>query len=115
MKKKDFYWVGAFLVLFVLCSLLWSSWGKEKGSYAVIRQGEQTLYRLPLAVTKEITVECEKGFNTVQISPEGIRITKASCPDKVCQHRGLVSKADTPIVCLPHQLTVTIEGGNHEN
>lgn len=115
MKKKDFYWLGALVALFVLSSLLWMSWGKETGRYVIIKQGEQTLYQLPLTVTKKITVECEKGYNTIQISPKGIRVTKASCPDKVCQNQGLVSKTDTPIVCLPHQLIVTIEGGNHEN
>ncbi len=115
MKKKDFFWMAILLLLFILCSLLWISWGNKTGSYAVIRQGEHEIYRLPLAVTKELTVECEKGVNTIQISPNGIMVTEASCPDKLCQKQGLVNKTNTPIVCLPHQLTVTIEGGSHEN
>lgn len=111
MKKRDVLWGGALAILFLAGCIWWFLWGRTQGAFAVIRQDGEILYRLPLTVPREITVEGEGGRNTIQISPEGIRVTKADCPDGLCQKQGLVQKTGTPIVCLPHRLTVEIEGG----
>ena len=33
-------------------------------------------------------------------------MTSASCPDKVCVHRGKLSEKASPIVCLPNRVLI---------
>ena len=114
MKKRDLLWGFVLTGLFVSGSVLWFLWGRASGTWAVIMQDGKELYCFPLAVTREIKVEGEWGSNIVQISPDGIRVTEADCPDGLCQKQGLVRKQGVPIVCLPHKLTVEIKGGGDE-
>ena len=57
------------------------------------------------------TLEDGSGANTVQVERGRIRISAADCPDQVCVKQGWISGGAVPIICLPHRLIVTIEGG----
>ncbi len=114
MKKRDLLWGFVLAGMFVLGSILWFLWGRAVGTWAVIMQDGEELHRFPLAISREIKVEGEWGSNIVQISPEGIRVTEADCPDGLCQKQGLVTKKGVPIVCMPHKLMIEIIGGDDE-
>lgn len=45
----------------------------------------------------------------------GIAVTDAHCPDKKCQKQGYINVANTPIVCLPNDVivTITMKGTSH--
>ena len=114
MKKRDLLWTLVLAFLFTASSMIWWLWGNEKGTWAVIVRDGKLLYRVPLAVTRDIEVTGDWGRNTIRISSQGIEVIETDCPDKLCQKQGLVQKAGVPIVCLPHKLTVEIEGGGDE-
>ncbi len=61
--------------------------------------------------TETFTVGTSGAQNTIQVSPEGIAIIQADCPDQVCVHQGVRAHGPTPIVCLPHHLTVRFSSG----
>ena len=47
--------------------------------------------------------------NTINITPEGIYVTNADCPDKLCMKMGHIhSPSQVPIVCLPSELVIEI-------
>ena len=50
------------------------------------------------------------GENVLEIKDKAIRVTEADCKDKWCMHQGAISRAGQTLACLPHRLTVTIEG-----
>ena len=52
-----------------------------------------------------------EGTNTLTVSGGTAQIVQADCPDQVCVRQGAVRYAGESIVCLPHRLIVTIEGG----
>lgn len=54
-------------------------------------------------------LEDERGSNTVAVEPGRIRASEADCPDEVCVHTGWIDGPATPIACVPHGLTITIE------
>lgn len=111
-KQKNLVWILGFSFLFALCFIFWLLWGKEGGQTAVIFQDGKELYRIPLVQERIITIDAQDGGkNVVQISPQGVSVIEADCPDGRCKRQGVVSKAGVPIVCLPHRLTVEIEGG----
>jgi hypothetical protein len=60
-----------------------------------------------------VTAE-DGGENTVLVEPGRICISEADCPDKVCVHQGYIENGVVPIVCLPNQLVIRIEGTDDE-
>ena len=64
-----------------------------------------------LRESQEITVESGSGVNVVVIENGGAHMKSADCPDSLCVHQGRISRDGQTIVCLPHRLIVTIEGG----
>lgn len=55
-------------------------------------------------------IKTEFGYNKLHIEHDGISVTEADCRDHICMDQGKVSQAGVPIVCLPHRLTIEIEG-----
>ena len=58
----------------------------------------------------EFEVDAENGSNTVRVEHGRIAVTDADCPDKICVNTVYIENGVVPIVCLPHRLTVTIQG-----
>lgn len=75
---------------------------------AEIRVSGKVIRRVSLSDDAEFTVECENGWNKVEISGGSIRVTDADCPDKVCVQTGAISCGAVPIICLPHRLEIVI-------
>ena len=48
----------------------------------------------------------DEMYNTIHITHDDIDMTSASCPDKVCVHRGKLSEKASPIVCLPNRVLI---------
>lgn len=55
-----------------------------------------------------LRLEDERGVNVVAVEPGRIRMAEADCPDEVCVHTGWIRDPATPIVCVPHGLTITV-------
>ena len=51
-----------------------------------------------------------KGHNTVEITPEYVRVIYADCPDKTDVKQGKISSPGSIIVCMPNKMTVRIVG-----
>ena len=41
---------------------------------------------------------------------DGVSVTQADCPDLLCVQQGKITTSAIPIACVPHHLTVQIEG-----
>ena len=113
MKKFD--WI---LILGVLL-LAGAIWGgrtlfhpTSDAPIAVVRQDGETVERLPLNRDARITVGSpESGYNTVVVKDGAAFVESADCPDKICVRTGKIREVGEVIACLPHRLTVSVEGG----
>ena len=79
------------------------------------RSGHEVYEKIDLnavAVAYDMEISTEFGYNKLHIEHDGISVIDADCRDHICMSQGKVSKAGVPIVCLPHKLTVEIEGGD---
>ncbi|MBE6824173.1 MAG: NusG domain II-containing protein [Ruminococcaceae bacterium] len=47
---------------------------------------------------------------TIVIESDSVYVKSASCPDKLCEHTGEITRAGQSIVCLPAKVSVTLEG-----
>ncbi len=41
-----------------------------------------------------------------------IRVTKVSCPDKICEKTGYISSSGQSIICVPNKITVAVVGSD---
>ncbi len=108
-------WIVIFAAVLVICAaafLLLKGRGAS-GRIAVIRVDGEIYEKIDLdtvAVAYDMEIKTEFGYNKLHIEHDGISVTEADCRDHICMDQGKVSKSGVPIVCLPHRLTVEIEG-----
>lgn len=79
---------------------------------AVIARDGNVVETIDLAAVQEpytFKLEDARGSNVVAVEPGRISVAEADCPDEVCVHTGWIDSPATPIACVPHGLTITIE------
>jgi len=59
-----------------------------------------------------LTLEDDSGVNEIEISPDGVRVLSADCPDQVCVRSGLLTEGGKAIICLPHKLVLELTEGH---
>jgi hypothetical protein len=115
--KSSKTWIAIFAAVLIICAaafLLLKSNGAQ-GTTAVIRVDGEIYEKINLdavAVAYDMEIETEFGYNKLHIEHDGISVTDADCRDHICMDQGKVSQSGVPIVCLPHRLTIEIEGGD---
>ncbi len=113
MKKNDLLFAGAAvaaaLALFLLGKIFLFP---QEGGVVSVYRGKELLFSCPLTEERrEEIVSPDGGKNVLVIQNGEAYIEDADCPDKLCMRQGRIAKAGETLVCLPHRLSVTIEGG----
>ena len=52
------------------------------------------------------------AYNVLEIAGGQAAVREANCGDHTCVRTGAISREGEVIVCLPHHLTVRVEGGD---
>lgn len=88
----------------------------KQGFVAVITQHGEVLHRIDLETVEEPYVipvtDGNGGENRILVEPGRICVERANCPDQRCVQQGYRPGGATPIVCLPHELIIELEGGD---
>lgn len=108
MKTK--IWIGILAGVLVICGIL-SLWllRPTPSSAVEIRSAGKLIKTLSLKENQTITVETKTGRNVVTVKDGKVAVTEATCPDKICMHRGWCS-GGAQIVCLPNKLVLKFIG-----
>ena len=107
--------VGGVLVLSAIAAL---ALGRTPAKYAHVYQNGVLVRTLVLSAYDKpytFTIECDAGSNAVSVEHGRICVADASCPDGLCVRQGWASRGATPIVCLPHGLVITLDGGKADS
>ncbi len=83
---------------------------RDGGSVSVTVAGE-TVMELPLDADGSFPIDTDGGHNVLVIEDGSARMSEADCPDRLCVKTGAIRWAGESIVCLPHQVVVTVENG----
>jgi len=83
----------------------------DDGAWVVVSRDGQEISRYNLDDEQSVSITDESGSNLLVISGGEADVTDADCPDKLCVHQSPISKSGQTIICLPHKLVVSIEGG----
>lgn len=100
-----------FLAAGLIASFLYLGHGREEGSVAVIEQDGEEIMRLPLDREQTVRIPSAYGYNVIRITPHGVSVTEADCPDQVCVKQGEIAASGESIICLPHRLVIRLTGG----
>jgi len=84
---------------------------RQEGGTARVQVDGETVMELPLSEDTRTVLGEDGHSNTLVVENGAARVVEADCPDQVCVRHGAVRYAGESIVCLPHRLIVTIEGG----
>ena len=114
MKSGNKRWVLALTLLCLLCAAAFYllSHGRE-GTVAVVRLDGREIYRIDLSRVEEsyeLPINSAYGYNCIHVNPGGISVIEADCPDGICVRQGEIRQGGIPILCMPHRLSITIEG-----
>ena len=63
------------------------------------------------SLAEDQTIEINGGRNTLVIENGSASMEKADCPDQVCVRHSAISRNGESIICLPHEVVVSIEDG----
>ncbi len=91
--------------------LLWLGLTRQIGGVARVQIDGETVMELPLSQDARVELGEPGHGNTLVIENGAAQVIAADCPDQVCVRQGAVRYNGESIVCLPHKLIVSIEGG----
>ena len=96
----------------------WLLQGQTDGTVARVYQDGVCIKAIDLSAVTEpysFPVEWEDGgCNIISVEPGRICVSEADCPDQVCVRQGWISDGVVPIVCLPNELVIQLEGAGNE-
>lgn len=102
----------AVLAALILALVLWMVWPKRPGAQIVVTRSGEELSRCDLAAPVRVPVQGAHGFSlTLVVEAGAAHVEDSTCPDLICQHHKPISRAGESIICLPGQVTITVEGG----
>ena len=107
IKKNDFIIAIIVLVISLAGYFITGTALAGSGKVVIIEVDGKVYAEYPMSERKTIDVN---GHNTVEITPEYVRVSKADCPDKLDVKQGKIKSPGSIIVCLPNKMTVRIAG-----
>lgn len=96
--------VGGVLALFLCLT-------RQAGGTVFVQMDGEVLLELPLNEDRSLVLGEGEHTNTLVIEGGKAQVIEASCPDRICVRQGAVQYAGESIVCLPHRLVITVQGG----
>ena len=116
MKKNDIILIiGIAVIAIVAISYIFLN--RKEGAKVIISVGGHENQILPLDENKVIEIDSgdDEYNNILEIKDGYVTMIEANCPDQICVHQKAISKEGESIVCLPHQIIVTIKGNENSS
>ena len=108
-RRADVLLIAA-IELAALCAGAWLLFRRPGNTVTVTVDGKPVA-SYPLSEEREVRLEGFGGGENLLVIRDGTAcIAEADCKDRLCARHAPVSRVGDVIVCLPHRLTVTVEG-----
>ncbi|MGE5627865.1 MAG: NusG domain II-containing protein [Solirubrobacterales bacterium] len=121
MKKGDKITAVIIAAVIIISSVgvfAYMKLNKSSHHIAEIKQDGKVIKTIDLdKVAKAQEIKIPYGtddYNIVFVEKGKIRVSDADCPDKLCVKAGCISQSGQNIVCLPHRLIISIQGGSKD-
>lgn len=114
-KQNDYFLAGIFLLTAFLILFFQRVIFAEEGSVVSVTKDGSVLGVYSLNENQSIPIEDKSGYNLLMIENSHAYMKEADCPDGLCLKQRPVSKKREGIICLPHRLIITVEGGEESS
>ncbi|MBP5414106.1 MAG: NusG domain II-containing protein [Lachnospiraceae bacterium] len=106
--KHDLILLAMFILIAAILVFIINRTDEIKGDYVFITLDNSEYARIPLNKDTVLSIDSDKGKNTVVVSDKEVYVESADCPDQICvDHAHIMYEGET-IVCLPHRLIIKI-------
>ncbi len=113
LTKSDICLIVFFIILSIYINFqLVSSFEKIDidDGMVVVYVNKSVSKKIPINDDGEYTIiSGDNKSNTLQITDNVVKMIHATCNDGLCLYQPPIAYGNESIVCLPHQLTITIE------
>lgn len=114
MKKNDIILIIGIAIL-ALGAIALLVLHQNEGAKVLVTVDGKVIKELDLHKDQVFPIEIEDDKNIIQIKDGYATMIEANCPDLICVHQKAISKEGESIVCLPHKVIVTVEGGEESS
>lgn len=83
---------------------------KNTGTLALIHVGAAETQVVDLSLDQVVTHRVAGYTAQFEVHNGRIRMREVTCPQKLCQHRGWISRSGETIVCVPNSIMIEITG-----
>ncbi len=112
MSKRGFLTPLEAALLVCLALVVWLLLPRQAGAQVVVTRSGEELGRYVLDVPTQVPIQGANGFSLTLVVEGGqAHVEDSTCPDLICQHHAPVDKTGESIICLPGQVSITVEGG----
>lgn len=77
---------------------------------AVVQVNNKEVLRFSLLENANYAVDGTLGKVSIEVKDGAVRVKQENSPHHYCSKQGFVDSVNTPIVCLPNETVVRIEG-----
>ncbi len=113
LKKGDFLIFGLIAAIVIVTSICFYKAPSSAHTVKIfVDSKEYASYVISEDYEKNVRVKTDYGYNLVSIQSGRVQITESDCPGHDCVHMGSISQAGDTLICLPHKLLITLEGGD---
>ena len=111
--KKDIILIAVIIAASVIAAFIAFTTSHE-GSTVVITVSGEEYGRYPIDTDRVITVDTDSGINEITINNGEAYVSYADCPQGICAHHKPVSRSGESIICVPHEVVISIESEDSE-
>ena len=111
--KKDIILIAVIIAASVIAAFIAFTTSHE-GSTVVITVSGEEYGRYPIDTDRVITVDTGSGINEITINNGEAYVSYADCPQGICAHHKPVSRSGESIICVPHEVVISIESEDSE-
>lgn len=112
MSKRKFLTPLEAALLACLALVVWLLLPRRAGAQVVVTRSGEELGRYALDTPIQVPIQGANEFSLTLVVENGqAHVEDSTCPDLICQHHAPVDKAGESIICLPGQVSITVEGG----
>ena len=106
--KHDLILLAVFILIAAILFLMLNRTDKTEGDYVYITLDNIEYATIPLDKDTVLSIDSDKGKNTVVVSDKEVYVESADCPDQICVNHEAIGYDKETIVCLPHKLVIEI-------
>ncbi|TAN38006.1 MAG: NusG domain II-containing protein [Verrucomicrobia bacterium] len=108
ISRGDYVLAGAVLALAITAIAATLHRPADAEARALIHVGTAPVQELDLATDRMVTNLVAGHMAEFEINTGRIRVREITCPQKLCQHTGWISRPGEMIVCVPNKILIEV-------